>query len=67
MRIGLRKVFPSIYRILAESFDRGELNYRPIGIFKAVNEINKIYMSFCDNLAATLKAAWNRFDVETCT
>lgn len=50
MYIGPRKIFPSIYRIVAESFDRGELGYSPIGIFKSVNEINKVHMGVCDNL-----------------
>lgn len=44
MHIAPRKVLPSTDRILAESFDRGELSYRPVGIFIAVNEINKVHM-----------------------
>ena len=50
MHIGPRKVFPSINRILAESFYRGELGYRPIWIFEAVDEINKVHMGVRDGL-----------------
>ena len=45
-----RKEFPSTDCILAESFDRNKLGYRPIGIFKTVNEIDKVHMGACDNL-----------------
>ena len=51
MHIGPRKVFPGINRILTESFDRGELGYRSIRIFIAVNEINKVHMGAYDNLS----------------
>ena len=50
MHIAPRKVFPCTNCILAELFDRAELSYRPIGIFKAVNEINEVHMGVCDNL-----------------
>ena len=50
MHIGPRKVFPSTNCILAKSFDRCELRYSSIGIFIAVNEINKVHMGVYDNL-----------------
>lgn len=50
MHIGPRKIFPSANCVIAKSLDGGELGYRPIRIFVAVNEINKVHIGASDNL-----------------
>lgn len=51
IRIVLREILSGFNRVVAQSSDRVENDYGLIGIFVAINEVNKVHVSVRDNLS----------------